>query len=332
MNILVVGGAGFIGSHTCYALEESGYRPIVYDNFSSGYRDLITPFSYVEGNISDTNLLIKTLLEFNIGAVFHFAAYISVSDSVKDPISYYENNVLGSLSLFKALSHVGIPYLVISSTAAVYGTPDNCIPVTEESRLAPLSPYATSKIMMEQMARDISQVKPLSVATLRYFNAAGCDPKGRTGQRHIPSTQIIPRLFMAITGDSKCFSLYGTDYNTKDGTCIRDYIHVTDLANAHVRALEYLQDPSHKNITCNLGTNIGTSNKELIRVVEEVTGRQVPLREESRRAGDPAYVIADSTKAFRELEWTPQYSDLNTIVKTAWDWFIEDREKYPRYE
>lgn len=326
MNILVVGGAGFIGSHTCYILASKGYTPIVYDNFSSGYKDLIAPFPYVEGDIADIPKLTSVLQEHNIEAVLHFAAYISVNESVKNPLLYYENNVSGTISLLHAVRNVGIQYIVLSSTAAVYGNPTSYTPLTEEHTLSPMSPYASSKYMMESIAQDCSIAHGLCFASLRYFNAAGADAQQRTGQRCTAPTHIIPRLFLSITGDAPHFSLYGTDYPTPDGTCIRDYIHVTDLAIAHVQALEYLKK-THRNIICNLGTNIGTSNRELISIVESVTGKRVPVQECGRREGDPDYVVADASKAFASLAWKPEESSLEHIVHTAWEWFMKDRER-----
>lgn len=331
MNILVVGGAGFIGSHTCYALAEKGYRPIVYDNFSSGYADLISPFTYVEGDIHDTGRLENVLREHKIEGVLHFAAYISVKESVENPLSYYHNNVAGSISLFRAMCAVGIPYLVISSTAAVYGNPTAYAPFTEDMPINPMSPYASSKYMMETIARDASAVDTLYVASLRYFNAAGADAQGRTGQRRATHIHIMSRLFSSLVGDIPYFSLYGTDYATPDGTCIRDYIHVTDLAYAHVHALEYLMREK-KNITCNLGTGLGTSNREVIAVVEEITGKKVNVQEASRRAGDPDYVVADATKAFTLLAWKPEHSSLENIVRTGWTWFVEDKKRLSHHE
>ena len=331
MNILVVGGAGFIGSHTCYALEERGYTPIVYDNFSLGYKDLIAPFVYIEGDIMDEATLIRVLREYNIEGVLHFAGYISVRESVEKPLLYYENNVCGSISLMHAMYTVGVPYLVLSSTASVYGNPTSYTPITENDVINPVSPYAQSKYIIESIAQDCSQAHDFCVASLRYFNAAGADSQGRTGQRCVRATHIIPRLLLSIVGDIPYFTLYGTDYSTPDGTCIRDYIHVTDLAIAHIYALEYLVREK-KNITCNLGTNKGTSNREMISIVEQVTGKRVHVKEDNRRSGDPDYVVADATKAFEMLSWKPQYSSLEHIVSTAWEWFIKDREVYKYHE
>ncbi|MDE7468943.1 MAG: UDP-glucose 4-epimerase GalE [Desulfovibrionaceae bacterium] len=325
MNILVIGGAGFIGSHTCYALEEKGYTPIIYDNFSSGYKDLISPFQYVEGDIHDVEHLESVLRDYDIKGVLHFAAYISVKESVEDPLSYYTNNLCGSINLFSAIQRAGVRYVVLSSSASVYGKPVSYNPISEDASMNPMSPYAQSKYMMERIAEDCSQAYDLYVASLRYFNAAGADAQGRTGQRRKEHIHILACLFASLVGDIPYFSLYGSDYATPDGTCIRDYIHVTDLAYAHVNALEYLMREK-KNITCNLGTNKGTSNREMIRIVEEVTGKKVTLKEEARRQGDPDYVVADATRAFELLSWKPSHSSLENIVHTGWEWFIKDRK------
>ncbi|MGL4722366.1 MAG: UDP-glucose 4-epimerase GalE [Desulfovibrionaceae bacterium] len=329
MNVLVTGGAGYIGSHTCYALQKAGYTPIIFDDLSTGFEDLVRPFTLVKGSLHDKDLLLHTLKQYAIDSVIHFAAFIAVAESVENPLKYYRNNVTGALCVFEALLESSVQHIIISSTASVYGIPETLAPVDESTPLAPINPYAHSKLMMEQILQDMALSFPqISYAILRYFNAAGADPQLRTGLRSKTPTHIIPRLLMAAMGNIPHFSLYGTDYPTKDGTAIRDYIHVSDLAQAHVLALQYLQK-TKENIICNLGTEHGFSNKELLTIVEEVTQQSIPLIYEERRPGDPPCLIADASKAKRLLHWQPHYSDIHSIIKTALHWYIKECTENP---
>ncbi len=316
-RILVTGGAGYIGSTTSLLLLDSGYDVVVVDNLSRGRRENVDPARLRVVDMLDTEQLACVMKEKPCDAVIHFGAYIAVGESMKIPEVYFRNNLAGSLSLLAAMLETGIRNIVFSSTAAVYGMPA-CVPIVETEPYAPLSVYGESKVMVEKLLDWFDQIHGMRSICLRYFNACGADPQGRTGEDHDPETHLIPLLFRAIqTG--KPMTIFGDDYDTPDGTCIRDYIHVTDLAQAHIAAVESLfaGGPSRR---FNVGTGQGFSVKEVLQTVEEVTGKKVPYTMGPRRDGDAPLLVADSTRLREDLGWRPEYSDLHTIVKTAWAW------------
>ena len=316
--ILVTGGAGYVGAHACKALASRGYRPIVYDNLVYGHEAAVKWGPLEVGDIADRARLDAVIAEHQPQAVMHFAAFTYVGESVADPGKYYRNNVAGTLSLLEAIRDHRIGKLVFSSTAATYGTPD-AVPIPETAVKAPINPYGQSKWTAEQMIADFTAAHGLRSASLRYFNAAGADPDGEIGECHDPESHLIPLAMQAVTGDGPPLTLFGDDYPTPDGTCIRDYIHVADLADAHVRALEQL-DHRDGAEAFNLGTGQGASVRQVLDAVERVAGKPVPHSIGPRRAGDPAELVSDPAKAMRELGWTPAMSDLDTIVATAWGW------------
>jgi UDP-glucose 4-epimerase len=315
-RILVTGGAGYIGSTTSLLLLDAGYDVVVVDDLSRGHRDNVDPKRLREMNTLDTDGITGLLRAEPCDAVIHFAAYIAVGESMKAPEDYFHNNVAGSLSLFTAMVRAGVKALVFSSTAAVYGMPA-VIPITEDSPYAAVNPYGESKVMVEKILGWFDLIHGLRSVCLRYFNASGAEEKGRVGERHEPETHLIPLMFRAIeTGEP--VTLFGDDYDTPDGTCIRDYIHVSDLAQAHVLAVESLLDDGASN-RFNVGTGNGYSVREVLQAVEQVTGKKVPYRFGPRREGDPPSLVADSTRLRQALGWSPRHSDLQTIVKTAWN-------------
>jgi len=317
-TVLVTGGAGFVGSHACKALSRHGFTPVVYDNLSHGHEDAVRWGPLERGDILDRTRLGEVIAAHNPAAIMHFAAFIAVGESVTDPGKYYRNNVAGSLSLMEATRDHGIKAFVFSSTAAVYGLPE-VVPIPEGAPKLPINPYGHSKWMVECMLRDFGEAHGLKSMALRYFNAAGADPDGETGERHDPETHLIPLALDAAAGDGKPLTVFGEDYDTPDGTCIRDYIHVADLAEAHVAALQALLDGAGSN-AYNLGTGNGFTVRQVIDTVEKVTGRAVPHSIGPRRAGDPASLVADPSAANRDLGWRPLMSDLDSIVATAWAW------------
>jgi UDP-glucose-4-epimerase GalE len=316
-RILVTGGAGYIGSNTTLQLVDAGYDVVVVDNLSRGHRDAVGPARLHVVDMLDTDRLAAVMTEERCDAVIHFAAYIAVGESMKIPEVYFRNNVAGSLSLLTAMVKAGVKNIVFSSTAAVYGMPGR-VPIPESEPYAPVSPYGESKVMVEKLLDWFDQIHAVRSVCLRYFNASGADPAGRAGEDHDPETHLIPLLFRAIkTGQP--ITLFGDDYPTPDGTCIRDYIHVTDLARAHIAALEALYAGGESR-RFNVGTGHGFSVKEVLEAVEEVTGETVPWVMGPRREGDPPMLVADSTRLQNELGWTPRYSSLHQIVETAWAW------------
>jgi UDP-glucose-4-epimerase GalE len=322
-RILVTGGAGYIGSNTTLQLLDSGYDVVVVDNLSRGHREAVDPGRLRVVDLLDTERLKAVMEEAPVEAVIHFAAYIAVGESMKIPEVYFRNNVAGSLSLLTAMVSTGIKKLVFSSTAAVYGMPER-VPIPETEPYAPVSAYGESKVMVEKLLYWFDQIHDLRSICLRYFNAAGADPDCRAGECHEPETHLIPLLFRAIrTGVP--VTLFGDDYATPDGTCIRDYIHVTDLARAHILAVESLS-AGHPSARFNAGTGRGFSVREVLRVVEEVTGYSVPHRIGPRREGDPPLLVADSGSLQKRLGWNPQYSDLKTIIETGWRWEMKNRQ------
>ncbi len=317
-TVLVTGGAGYIGAHACKALARAGYQPVAYDNLSRGHREFVRWGPLVEGDIADRALAAEALARHRPVAVMHFAAYIAAGESVSDPALYFRNNVIGSLTLFEALLHAGGPPLVFSSSAAVYGFPDT-MPIVETAMQHPVNPYGETKRMVERALHWLDQAHGLRHVALRYFNAAGADPEREIGEAHEPESHLIPLVLDAIAGRRSGVDIYGTDYSTPDGTAIRDYIHVQDLAEAHVRALDYLL-AGGASAALNLGTGVGHSVREVINVAARVTGRNVPYREAPRRAGDPPILVADSSRAQSVLRWRPALPALETMVASAWHW------------
>lgn len=320
-TILVTGGAGYIGSHAVLALTRAGYEVIVLDNLSYGHRELVEQVLKVKlivGDISERALLDQLFTKHNITAVMHFAAYIAVGESVTDPTKYYRNNVAGTLTLLEAMVAASINKFVFSSTCALYGVPKT-IPLVEDHPQDPISPYATTKWMVERMLSDFDQAYNLKSVSFRYFNAAGADPNGLLGEDHTPETHLIPLVLLAALGKRESVSIFGTDYPTRDGTCIRDYIHVTDLAQAHVLGLEYLLKGGDS-AAFNLGNGSGFSVREVIETTKEVTGKEIKILEGDRRPGDPPVLVGSSDKARKVLGWHPQYPNLKDIVAHAWQW------------
>lgn len=318
MKIFVTGGAGYIGSHCVKVLGEAGHEICIYDNLSTGHEWAILSGRLVRGDLADAASLVKAIRDFNPDAVIHFAASIQVEESVREPLMYYRNNVANTLNLLEAMVNNGIRYLVYSSTAAVYGMPE-IMPVTEETPMSPINPYGASKVMVEQVLRDLTAAKDFRYIALRYFNVAGADPGGRIGQAYRDATHLITRALKTAKGEHAWLSIFGTDYSTEDGTCIRDYIHVDDLASAHVLALDRLVKTGKSDIF-NCGYGHGFSVKEVVKTVKIVTGIDFRVVETGRRAGDPPAIVADSGKLRKVTGWTPKHDDLEFIVKTAWDW------------
>lgn len=321
VRILVTGGAGYIGSHMVGTLLGAGHDVVAYDDLSSGHRDAVVGAALVEGDVRDTGRLSDTLRAHRVEAVMHFAARIDVGESVKRPDLYYHTNVHGSRCLLDAMRAAGVDRFVFSSTAAVYGEPET-IPIPEDHPLRPTSPYGASKWMVERMLADEDAAYGLRSASLRYFNAAGADPEGGLGERHDPETHLVPLACQAASGRRAAITVFGRDYPTPDGTCLRDYIHVQDLCEAHLKALEYLAGGGVTD-AFNLGYGHGTSVQEIIDTVRLVSGREPAVEDGPRRAGDPARLVADPARARRVLGWTPARADLDTIVADAWRWEIE---------
>lgn len=313
---MVTGGAGYIGSHTVQLLLDQGHDVAVVDNLSKGYRHNVPKGRLFVMNIADTGALTELMRQLRTQAVIHFAAFIAVGESMREPETYFANNVCGSLSLLTAMQRAAVKHIVFSSTAAVYGTP-HASPILESFPIQPVNPYGESKVMVETLLRWFDEIHQLSSVCLRYFNASGCDPEGRRGEEHDPETHLIPLLLRAVlTGNPA--TVFGEDYPTPDGTCIRDYIHVLDLAQAHILALAYLVDGG-KSERFNVGTGTGHSVLEVIRAVETVTGKKVPYTVGPRREGDPAALVASSEKLRAALGWAPRYPELETIVRHAWE-------------
>jgi UDP-glucose 4-epimerase len=315
-NILIVGGAGFIGSHMTDYLYCAGYTPIVLDDLSTGHRDAVLNAELIEGSIADTPLLDKLFLTYNFSAVMHFASFIQVGESVVYPAKYYQNNVANTLNLLSAMLKHDIKHFIFSSSAAVYGEP-HYTPIDEKHAVVPINPYGRSKLMIEQVLADLSATQGLHYAALRYFNAAGADPAGKLCERHEPETHLIPLVLQVAAGIREAIHIHGRDYPTVDGTCIRDYVHVTDLCDAHLKALERLQS-GVKSCVYNLGTGQGYSVQHVVDTAREVTKQKIPVLYGPRRHGDPAVLVADAKLAMRELGWLPKYSDLNVIIEHAW--------------
>jgi UDP-glucose 4-epimerase len=316
--VLVTGGAGYIGSHVVKALGENGFTVLVYDNLSKGHRDAVLYGKLVVGDLADTKLLDHTIKEFRPDAVMHFAAFIEVGESVKEPLKYYQNNLSNTINLLKVMTENRAQHFIFSSSAAVYGSPEK-VPITEDEKINPINPYGQSKVIVEQVLRDLSAATDFQHVSLRYFNAAGADPAGRIGERHSPESHLIPLTLKAAKGERQSIKVYGTDYPTPDGTCIRDYIHIEDLADAHLLALKYLLDNGTGDFF-NCGYGHGYSVKEVIDTARKVTGMSFAVQETGRRAGDPPVLVADSSKLKQKLNWKPKFDSLDYIIKTAWEW------------
>jgi UDP-glucose-4-epimerase GalE len=315
--VLVTGGAGYIGSHAAKALARAGYQVVVFDNLAAGHREAVRYGDFVDGDVTDVTALRAALRRHGAFAVMHFAAFLDVGESVRDPLRYYRNNVVGALSVLEAMVAEGAKYFVFSSTCAVYGEPVET-PIAEAHPQQPINAYGESKLAIERALPHVERAHDLRWVALRYFNAAGADPDGEIGEDHSPEIHLIPRAIQASAG-AAALQVFGDDYPTPDGTCLRDYVHVTDLADAHVRALEAIVETGRSG-AYNLGTGHPQSVREVIDTVARVTGRRVPWTLAPRRPGDPAVLYAAPHKAHAELHWKPLFPDLESIVRTAWDW------------
>lgn len=320
--ILIVGGAGFIGSHMVLALKSAGYQPIVLDNLATGHRHAVLGAELIVGEMNDKNLLEKLFAQYHFAAVMHFAAFIEVAESVKNPGKYYQNNVAATLQLLDTMIKYKVRHFIFSSTAAVYGEP-LYTPIDEVHPLAPINPYGRSKYMVEQIIQDYAQSNELNYAILRYFNAAGADPLARIGECHEPESHLIPLVLQTAAGLREHITIYGRDYPTFDGTCVRDYVHVSDLCTAHLLALNALFN-GKKQLIYNLGNGLGFSVQQVIDTARKVTGCIIPTTDSERRPGDGAVLVAEASLAKRELRWQPKYNDLAIIIDHAWQ-FLRKR-------
>lgn len=323
MKVLVAGGAGYIGSQVALDLARNGHQPVVIDNLSKGHRAAVKAGRLVEGDLSDSNLVKKVLTEEKIEAVIHLAAYSLVGESVLDPGKYFQNNIANGIILLDAMRACGVKFFVLSSTAAVYGEPEST-PITEEHPKKPTNPYGFSKLTLEGILEAYDRAYGLRYISLRYFNAAGADPEAEIGEDHHPESHLIPIVLQTALGTRDSIQLFGTDYPTTDGTCVRDYIHVADLSQAHLLALKSLSEGAPSNIY-NLGNGHGYSNLEVIETARKVTGKEVKVIQAPRRPGDPAILVASSERIKRELRWNPKYPKLEEIISTAWNW----HQKHP---
>ena len=318
MRIFVTGGAGYIGSHVVKALGKEGHELLIYDNLSTGHEWAVLSGRLLRGDLADRPAIREALRDFRPEAVMHFAASIQVEESVREPLAYYRNNVIHTLNLLEAMRETGTARFVYSSTAAVYGIPET-IPVDERAPLRPINPYGASKVMVEQILADLAAASDFRYCALRYFNVAGADPEGRIGQAYRNPTHLITRALKTAKGESPKLSIYGTDYPTTDGTCVRDYIHVDDLASAHLSALARLMRTGETEIM-NCGYGHGYSVREVVDVARKVTGVAFPVEETGRRAGDPPALVADSRRIRKLTGWKPLHDDLEFIIRTAWEW------------
>lgn len=321
MAYLIVGGAGYIGSQMTLALVEAGHEVVVLDDLSKGYEDAVMSPHFIKGSIADSALLDQIFNQYKIEAVMHFAAFIQVGESVREPAKYYRNNFTNTQTLLDAMVKHGVMHFIFSSTAAIYGEPQY-VPIDLAHPKNPINPYGRSKWMVEQLLEDYALAYGIKSVSLRYFNVAGADPKGRLGPRHQPVTHLIPLLLRAASGRNSDIKVYGRDYDTPDGTCIRDYIHVVDLCQAHFLALEYLK-MHQKSAQFNLGNGNGFSVQQVIDVVKKVTGKPINIVDVQRRPGDPARLVADSSLAMAKLGWKPEYPELEDIIRHAWIWELK---------
>ena len=323
MNILVVGGAGYIGSHMVKRLLKDGHHVMVMDNLSKGYRDAVLCKPFFEVDMADQSATTKICSENPIDAVFHFASFIEVGESISHPEKYFKNNTEGTQALLEVMMKFHVKYFIFSSTAAVFGSP-NYSPIDEMHPKSPINPYGHSKLLVEEMLERFDQMYGLKYVSLRYFNAAGADPDGALGERHDPETHLIPLVLQAASGRRDSISIFGSDYDTFDGTCVRDNIHISDLVEAHIKAITYLRQ-GHSSRTFNLGNGKGFSVKEIIEAAQAVTGKKIPVKLDKRRAGDPPTLVADASLAKDILGWTTEFKDIKDIIKHAWNW----EKKYP---
>ncbi|TWU45291.1 UDP-glucose 4-epimerase [Novipirellula aureliae] len=317
MNVLVVGGAGYIGSHAVRLLIDAGHTVTVFDNLSRGHRAAVPEGMLVEGQLSDRDLVVKTLRDKNIDAVMHFAAFALVNESVNDPALYYRNNVIDAVELLDAMREADVKKIVFSSTTATYGEPE-IVPIPETTPQNPINPYGFTKLVFEHALADYASAYGFGYAALRYFNAAGARPDGSIGEDHDPESHLIPLVLQVALGQRESITIFGDDYETEDGTCVRDYIHVDDLGSAHLLALEKIE--LGKGIRVNLGTGRGTSVREIVEACREVTGHPIPEKMGDRREGDPPKLVADARLAKELLGWEPKYMDVKSMVETAWKW------------
>ncbi len=325
-SVLVTGGAGYIGSHTLRQISAAGFETLVYDNLEKGHAPAVANYRTIVGDLHDGLKLDRVFQEFDVQAVVHFAAYIEAGESVQNPGKYFQNNTCGTLSLLQAMARNNVRQIVFSSTAAVYGEPEQ-IPIVETARKQPTNAYGLSKLMVEEMLDWFHRAHGMRAVILRYFNACGADPSGEIGEDHRPETHLIPLILQVPLGKREKILIFGDDYDTPDGTCIRDYIHVCDLASAHVLALKALEQGKEFE-AYNVGNGNGFSVKEVIDVAREVTGHAIPAEVQPRRAGDPARLVASSEKLRRELGWEPRYPELRDIMGHAWNWFRSHPEGY----
>ena len=317
-HVLVTGGAGYIGSHTCKILAQRGFTPVVLDNLVHGQRANVRWGPFFHGDVADAELVGRIVREHDIQALVHFAAYAYVGESMQQPEKYFDNNVVRGLRLIQAARENGVRHVVFSSTCAVYGLPEK-VPIDERQALRPVNPYGETKLMVERALHWLGVSHGLGWVALRYFNAAGADPDGELGETHDPETHLVPRVIQAALGQIPAVEIYGTDYDTPDGTAIRDYVHVSDLATAHASALEYLMAGGESQ-AINLGTGAGCSVQEVVSAVKAISGRHVPVHFAPRRPGDPPILVADPSLARRRLDWSPRHSHLQSILETAWNW------------
>ena len=318
MSILVCGGAGYIGSHMVAELLENGQDVVILDNLEKGHKDALLGGKLYIGDLRDKEILNKIFTENNIEAVIDFAAYSLVGESMTEPLKYFNNNVYGTISLLEAMKEHNVKYIVFSSTAATYGEPE-CVPILEDSKTIPTNAYGESKLLVEKILNWCDKAYGIKYTTLRYFNAAGAHINGKIGEDHSPETHLIPLILNVALGKRDEILIFGDDYDTKDGSCIRDYIHVSDLASAHSLALKRLMNGGESRIY-NLGNGTGFSVKEMIDIARKVTGHEIPAKVAPRRAGDPTILIASSEKAMKELNWKPKFNSVETIIETAWNW------------
>ena len=326
-TIFVTGGAGYVGSHCCKAFARAGWDVVVYDNLAHGWRDMVRWGPLVEGDILDLPRLTAAMADARPDVVAHFAALISVGESVSDPATYYQNNSHGPWNILEAMRATGCRNIIFSSTAATYGEPMET-PIPETHRQLPINPYGWSKLMVERMLADYAAAYGLRYAALRYFNAAGADPEAEIGERHEPETHVIPLAARGVLRDDYAFTIFGDDFDTRDGTCVRDYVHVADLASAHLKAAEHLLAGGEGG-AFNLGSGVGATVKEIADAVERVAGRPLKRRVGPRRAGDPPVLVASNAKARAVLGWTPERSDIDTILQDAWRWHTSPRATPP---
>ena len=326
MRVLVCGGAGYIGSNMTAKLTAEGHKPVVFDNLSKGHKSAIAEAEFVEGDLADGRLLVETLEKYGIEAVMHFAAFIEVGESVQMPLKFYRNNLCCTENLLSSMETVGVEKFVFSSTAAVYGIPEE-MPITEDSPTEPINPYGQTKLAVERMCHYQSRTGKLAFASLRYFNTCGAGNNAALGEDHRPESHLIPLTIQAAMGKRSDIRIYGTDYDTPDGTCIRDYIHIDDLCRAHLLALDWLDQS--RELICNLGNEKGHSVREVIETVKKVSGKDFKVTEVSRRPGDAPRLAADATKARNELGWRTEKPQLEDMVSTAWQWHSNNPDGYP---